>query len=53
MGNAKYIGRVGALAVALGVSNIRRTTTRMAVSIGVAAVVVMATVLPVPVSTVW
>ena len=52
MGNAKHIGRVGALAVALGVGNVRRTATRMTVSIGVAAVVVMATVVPVPISTV-
>ena len=46
MGNAKYIGRVGALAVALGVGNVRRAATRMTVSIGVAALVVMATVVP-------
>ena len=46
MGNAKHIGRVGALAVALGVGNVRRTATRMTVSIGVAALVVMATVVP-------
>ena len=52
MGNAKHIGRVGALAVALGIRNVRRTATRMTVSIGVAALVVMATVVPVPVSTV-
>ena len=37
MGNAKHIGRVGALAVALGIGNVRRTATRMTVSIGVAA----------------
>ena len=47
MGNAKHIGRVGALAVALGVGNVRRTATRMTVSIGAAALVVMATVVPV------
>ena len=52
MGTAKHIGRVGALAVALGIGNVRRTATRMTVSIGVAALVVMATVVPVPVSTV-
>jgi len=46
MGNAKHIGRVGALAVALGVGNVRRAATRMTVSIG-AAVLVMATVVPV------
>ena len=37
MGNAKHIGRIGALAVALGVGNVRRTATRMTVSIGAAA----------------
>ncbi len=47
MDNAKHIGRVGALAVALGVGNVRRTATRMTVSIGAAALVVMATVVPV------
>jgi hypothetical protein len=52
MGNAKHIGRVGALAVALGVSNVRRVATRMTVSIGVAALVVTATAVPAPVSTV-
>ena len=52
MGNAKHIGRGGALAVALGVGNVRRAATRMTVSIGVAAVVVMATVVPAPDSTV-
>ena len=36
MGTAKHIGRVGALAVALGIRNVRRTATRMTVSIGVA-----------------
>ncbi|MDT5243087.1 MAG: hypothetical protein QOD36_463, partial [Mycobacterium sp.] len=51
MGIAKHIGRVGALAAALGVGNIRRTATRMTVSIGVAAVV-MAAVAPIPDSTV-
>jgi hypothetical protein len=52
MGNARHIGRVGALAVALGVGNVRRAATRMTVSIGVAAVVVMATAVPAPDSTV-
>ena len=52
MGNARHIGRVGALAVALGVGRFRRTATRMTVSIGAAVVVVMATAVPVPVSTV-
>ena len=47
MGTAKHIGRVGALAVALGAGNVRRTAARMTVSIGAAAVVVMATVVPV------
>ena len=47
MDNAKHIGRVGALAVALGVGNVRRTAMRMTVSIGAAALVVMATVVPV------
>ena len=52
MGNAKYIGRVGALAVALGIGNVRPIATRMTVSIGAAALAVMATVMPAPVSTV-
>ena len=52
MGTAKHIGRVGALAVALGVGNVRRTATRMTVSIGAAALVVMATVVSAPVSPV-
>ena len=52
MGNARHIGRVGALAVALGVGNVRRAATRMTVSIGAAAVVVMATAVPAPVSPV-
>ena len=46
MGTAKHIGRVGALAAALGVRNVRRTATRMTVSIGVAVLVVTATVVP-------
>jgi hypothetical protein len=52
MGNAKHIGRVGALAVALGVGNVRRAAARMTVSIGAAVVVVMATAVPAPDSTV-
>jgi hypothetical protein len=52
VGGAMYVGRVGALAVALGVGNVRRAATRMTVSIGVAAVVVMATVVSAPVSPV-
>lgn len=51
MSNAKHIGRVGALAVALGVRNVRRVATRMTVPIGVAALVVAATVVPAPGST--
>jgi len=51
MGTAKHVGRVGALAVALGVGNVRAVATRVTVSIGVAAVVV-ATVVQAPVSTV-
>jgi hypothetical protein len=51
-GNARYIGRVGALAVALGIGNVRRAGTRMTVSIGAAVLVVMAPVVPAPVSTV-
>lgn len=47
MGNATHIGRVGALAAALGIGNVRRSATRMTVSIGAAAVVVMGTVVPV------
>ena len=52
MSTAKYIGHVGALAEALGIGNVRRNATRVTVSIGAAVVVVMATVVPAPVSTV-
>jgi hypothetical protein len=52
MGNAKYIGRIGALAVTLGIGNVRHAATRTTVSIGAAALVVMATAVPTPVSTV-
>ena len=45
MSNARYVGRVGALAMALGVGNVRRAATRVAVSIGAAALV-MATAAP-------
>ena len=48
MDNAKYIGRDGAVASALGVGNFRHTATRMTVSIGVAVLVVMATAVPTP-----
>ena len=47
MGTAKHIGRVGALAVALGIGTARRNATRMTVSIGVAALVVTAAAAPV------
>jgi hypothetical protein len=46
--NAKCIGRIGGLAAAPGVGNIRRAATRMTVSIGIAVLVVMATVVPAP-----
>ena len=52
MGTAKHIGRIDALAVAPGIRNVQRNATRMTVSIGVAVLAVMATVVPVPVSTV-
>ena len=52
MGNAKHVGRIEALAVAPGIGNFRRFATRMTVSIGVAVLVVMATVVPAAVSTV-
>jgi hypothetical protein len=42
----------GAMPVALRVRNVRHAATRMTVSTGVAVLVVMATVVPVPVSTV-
>jgi PE-PPE domain len=51
MGNAKHIGRVGALAVALGLGNVWHTATRMTVTIGAVVVVVIAPVVPVPAST--
>jgi hypothetical protein len=51
MGNSKYIGRIGALAVALGIGSFRRSATRMTVSIGAAAVVVLATTVPSPAPT--
>ena len=39
MSNAKHVGRVGALAVALGIGRFRPIATRMTVSIGVATLV--------------
>ncbi len=51
MGTTKHIGRIGALAVAPGIRNVRRNATRMTVSIGVAVQVVMATVVLALVST--
>ncbi len=47
MSTAKHIGRVGALAVALGIGTVRRNATRATVSIGVAALVVIAAAAPV------
>lgn len=52
MDTTSHFGRVGALAVALGIGNVRRAAVRMTVSIGVAAVVVTTTAVSVPVSTV-
>ena len=52
MGNAMHIGRIGALAVALGIGNVRRAAMRMTVSVVVAAVVGAATVMPARESTV-
>lgn len=43
MGSAKYIGRIGALAAALGIGNVRRSATRAA-SVGVAVLAVTAAV---------
>ncbi len=51
MATAKHIGHIGALAVARRVGNVRRTATRMTASIGAAALVVTAMVVPVPAST--
>jgi hypothetical protein len=50
MGNAKYIGRIGALAIALGIGNIRPAAMRITVS-GVVAAMVVA-VMPARASTV-
>jgi hypothetical protein len=47
MSTAKHIGRVGALAVALGIGTARRNAARVTVSIGVAALVVTAAATPV------
>jgi PE-PPE domain len=52
MSNTKCIDRIGALAVALGVGNVRRAATRMTVSICVAVVVVMVPAGPGPAPTV-
>ena len=48
MGTAKYIGRVGALAAALGVGNVRRNATRMTVVHRRRGLVVTATVVVAP-----
>ena len=50
MSTAKHVGRIGALAVALGIGNVRRNATRVTVSIGAAALVVTAAAAA-PVST--
>lgn len=47
MHTAKHIGRVGALAVALGIGTFRRNATRATVSIGVAALAMAAAAGPV------
>jgi PE-PPE domain len=47
MSTAKHIGRIGALAVALGIGTARRDATLVTVSIGIAALVVMAAAAPV------
>jgi hypothetical protein len=52
MSNGEQVGRVRALAFARQVRSFRRTATRMSVSIGVAVLVVMATVVLALVSTV-
>jgi len=44
---AKHVGRIGALAVTLGIGTRRRLATRVTVSIGVAALVVTAAAAPV------
>ncbi|RDH76922.1 PE-PPE domain-containing protein [Mycolicibacterium moriokaense] len=51
VGTAKHIGRVGALAVALGIGSVRRTATRATVTIGAAALVASAGVTAMPAST--
>jgi hypothetical protein len=51
MGTAKDIGRIGALAIALGTGNVRRNATRLTVSVGAVALVVSATVMAAPAST--
>lgn len=52
VGTANHIGRIGAMAVAMGVGRFRPVATRMTVSIGVAAVVLTAAAVSVPVPTV-
>jgi hypothetical protein len=55
MNTAKHIGRIGALAVALGtlgIGNVRGAATRMTVSVGAAVLVVTATVVSTPIPTV-
>ena len=52
MGTAKHIGRIGALAIALGVGTFRSIATRMSVSIGASALVVTAAVAAAPISSV-
>lgn len=50
MSTANHIGRIGALAIALGIGNFRSTATRVAVSIGAAALVATGAAAPLPVS---
>jgi hypothetical protein len=50
MSTAKHIGRIGALAIALGGGDFRSTATRMTASIGATALVVTAAAVPLPVS---
>ena len=51
MNTTMHVGRIGALAVAPGIRNVRRNATRVSVSIGAAALVVTAAVAAAPVST--
>jgi PE-PPE domain len=52
MATAKHIGRVGALAVALGIGNVLRNVTRITASIGVTTLTVTAIVAATPASAV-